>query len=200
MFVYDNIASSKHSRCRDRSGGGSSIGGLLAFLGLVVAKENKTSEFRQAWIDALRGDLSKLIARANAIRGVMAVGFKDKEALYKALEAHFVEINQVTTGIRLRLNQDETACKPILAGINRLEKLMIEADSIDIAACRACEKEILAHARTFLKREWKRVRRGETTFFITKWFGLAAIVAGIVWLVWTATQAPVEVLQRLYSP
>lgn len=38
-----------------------SIAGLLAFLSLIIAKENKTSEFRQAWIDSLRLDLSKLI-------------------------------------------------------------------------------------------------------------------------------------------
>ena len=165
-----------------------SIGGLLAFLGLVVAKENKTSEFRQAWIDALRQDLAKMIARANAIRGAVAVGFKDKESLFKATEAHFVEINQVAASIRLRLNQEEHGCKEILMGIDKLESLMIDAPAIDLAACRVCEREILAHARTFLKGEWRRVRRGEPVFFVTKWTGLGLILAGVGWLVWTAYQ------------
>ena len=59
-----------------------SIAGLLAFLGLIIAKENKTSEFRQAWIDSLRLDLSKLISNARAIRGAVAVGYAEKSALF----------------------------------------------------------------------------------------------------------------------
>jgi hypothetical protein len=31
---------------------------LVTALGLVITKENKTSEFRQAWIDALRADFA----------------------------------------------------------------------------------------------------------------------------------------------
>lgn len=162
------------------------IGGFLAFLGLVVAKENKTSEFRQAWIDALRQDLAKMIASTNAIRGAASVGFASKEDLFKAIEKHFVDVNQSAASIRLRLNQEEKACKPILEEMERLEKLMIDSTPIDIAACRACEKEILGHSRKFLKNEWKRVRRGETIFFITKWIGLAIILGGVAWLVWTA--------------
>lgn|SRR6266446_644807 len=34
----------------------------ISFLVTVLAKEQKTSEFRQAWIDALRKDLSEFIA------------------------------------------------------------------------------------------------------------------------------------------
>jgi hypothetical protein len=71
-----------------------SIGGLLAFLGLVIAKENKTSEFRQAWIDSLRQDLAKMMASANAIRGAIIVGFTSKEDFFRATEKHFVDINQ----------------------------------------------------------------------------------------------------------
>lgn len=163
-----------------------SIGGLLAFLGLVIAKENKTSEFRQTWIDALRQDLAKMISSANAIRGAASVGFASKEELFKAIERHFVDINQAVTSIRLRLNQDEPACKPILDGIERLEMLMIDWSPIDISACRTCEKEILAHSRKFLKNEWKRVRRGEPMFYLTKSIGLALILSGGTWLLWTA--------------
>lgn len=165
-----------------------SIGGLLAFLGLVVAKENKTSEFRQAWVDALRQDLAKMIASANAIRGAASVGFLSKEDLFKAIDKHFVDINQAAASIRLRLNQDEEVCKQILMGMERLEKLMIDSSPIDIAECGACEQEILRHSRKFLKDEWKRVRRGEPIFYITKWIGLAIILGSVAWLVWTAAQ------------
>lgn len=159
------------------------IGGLLTFLGLVASKENKISEFRQAWIDAVRQDLAKMIASANAIRGASSVGFTTKEDLFKAIEKHFVDINQSSASIRLRLNQEEDDCESILQGIDQLERLMIDSSPIDIAACVACEREILEHSQKFLKSEWKRVRRGEPTFYITKWAGLAVIIAGITALV-----------------
>ena len=34
------------------------VGGLFGLLGLVITKENKTSEFRQAWVDALHNDIA----------------------------------------------------------------------------------------------------------------------------------------------
>ena len=44
------------------------IAGTVSLLGLIISKEQKTSEFRQAWIDALRNDL--ITAR---IAGVVSV-------------------------------------------------------------------------------------------------------------------------------
>jgi hypothetical protein len=43
------------------------IAGAFSLLGLVISKEQKVSEFRQTWIDALREDISELIAHANLI-------------------------------------------------------------------------------------------------------------------------------------
>jgi hypothetical protein len=38
------------------------IAGIVSFVGLVISKENKISEFRQTWIDELRKDISDYIA------------------------------------------------------------------------------------------------------------------------------------------
>jgi hypothetical protein len=38
------------------------IGASIATIGLIVAKEGKTSEFRQQWIDGLRNDIATLIS------------------------------------------------------------------------------------------------------------------------------------------
>jgi len=166
-----------------------SIAGLLAFLGLIIAKENKTSEFRQAWIDSLRLDLSNLISNARAIRGAVAVGYSEKSELFDATESYFIEINQVAVAVRLRLNPKEKACKQILAGITELERLMIDSPS-DLVACRACEDKIIEQAQILLKSEWKRVRRGELLFAVTKWIGFFVILAGVALLIWTAFQSP----------
>src|SRR5438105_3300254 len=38
------------------------IAGAVAFLASVFSKEQKTSEFRQAWIDSVRNDLAEFIS------------------------------------------------------------------------------------------------------------------------------------------
>lgn len=166
-----------------------SIAGLLAFLGLIAAKENKTSEFRQAWIDALRLDLSKLISNARAIRGAVAVGYDEKSKLFDATEKFFIEINQVAVAIRLRVNPEEEACQLILAGIAELERLMIDCPAMDLVACRACEEKIIEQAQILLKSEWTRVRRGELIFVLTKWIGFFVISVGLGLLIWSALQS-----------
>lgn len=166
------------------------IAGLLTFLGLIVAKENKTSEFRQAWIDSLRLDFAKLISNARAIRGAVAVGFPEKSDLFDATENYFIEINQVVVLIRLRMNPKESPCQTILSQITELERLMIDCLSVDIEACRRCEEKILEQAQILLKSEWTRVRRGEWIFAITKWFGFFVIIGGLGLLTWLALRSP----------
>jgi hypothetical protein len=43
------------------------IAGTVSLLGLIISKEQKTSEFRHAWIDALRSDLTAFLTQINAI-------------------------------------------------------------------------------------------------------------------------------------
>jgi hypothetical protein len=38
------------------------VAGAFSLLGLLISKEQKVSEFRQAWIDALRADIAALVA------------------------------------------------------------------------------------------------------------------------------------------
>jgi hypothetical protein len=39
------------------------ITGFISFAGLILAKEQKTSEFRQSWIDSLREEMSEYLAQ-----------------------------------------------------------------------------------------------------------------------------------------
>ena len=41
------------------------IAGFVSFIGLVITKEQKVSEFRQVWIDALRNDVAELMSAVN---------------------------------------------------------------------------------------------------------------------------------------
>jgi hypothetical protein len=160
------------------------IAAFVGFVGLVISKENKTSEFREAWIDSLRAELSAMIANVNAIRGAAAVGYETKQELFDATRELFIGANQAATAIRLRLNPAEAQCKAVLKNIDELEVLM-NAKPIDIGACKACEDRMIANAHVLLKGEWVRVRRGEWTFVLAKWGGVGVAVLMLAWLAYT---------------
>jgi hypothetical protein len=50
------------------------IAGLISLLGLIISKEQKVSDFRQAWIDALRSDIAAVITHAQSIHGAYLAG------------------------------------------------------------------------------------------------------------------------------
>lgn len=72
------------------------IAGLVSLLGLIISKEQKTSEFRQAWIDALRKELSAVIAHTNAIYGANAASLGTLAELWKDVRDDYVGINEAT--------------------------------------------------------------------------------------------------------
>ncbi|OAZ18301.1 hypothetical protein AYK88_26720 [Klebsiella aerogenes] len=73
------------------------IAGFIAFIGMVIAKENKISEFRQEWIKELRGNIAKLFKLYGAAK-------KDSGLKIDERNEKFNEINEVIATIRLHLN------------------------------------------------------------------------------------------------
>ena len=88
------------------------IGGLFSLIGLIISKEQKTSEFRQAWIDALRSELSSLICHANCIHGGLV-----SSQPWENMKSDFLGINEAAANIRLRLNPDEDESEKVLEKI-----------------------------------------------------------------------------------
>ena len=43
------------------------IGGFFSLISLIISKEQKTSEFRQQWIDSLRQEISDHIAASTTL-------------------------------------------------------------------------------------------------------------------------------------
>lgn len=82
------------------------ITGLISLLGLIISKEQKISEFRQEWINALRSEISSLISHGNAIYG----GLVTKQ-LWENMKSDYLGMNEATANIRLRLNVTEVEAK-----------------------------------------------------------------------------------------
>jgi hypothetical protein len=151
------------------------IAGAVAFLASVLSKEQKTSEFRQAWIDSLRNDLSDLVSIALQIGDETQVRHKrgeDIQALrthLRSRESEFLRLEACKARIQLRLNPKEHVV--LLNAVNA----MSEPSEHDVKAA-----ILIAEGQRALKSEWKRVKRGERVFFVTKWLSLIVFVFGVI--------------------
>lgn len=159
------------------------IAGLVSLLGLIVSKEQKTSEFRQAWIDALRSELSAVIAHANAIHGAGSASMGSPAELWRVVRQDFVGINEATAKIRLRLNPKEPRAIAVLAAVESLEQLLAPGRPMDYLQINAMEKKLVGEAQVLLKEEWLRVQTGEPTYRIARFAALAVSCACVVALI-----------------
>lgn len=160
--------------------GAALIAGLASLLGLVISKEQKTSEFRQAWVDALRNDLSNYLTQINAICDGVSINYKTIEKKVEALTPLYRELNKATFNIALRINPEEPLAKRVIASMGKLHKLTGDHSSISPDKIRPIESEMLSASQKLLKSEWKRVKTGEKTFVLAKFAALAVVVLSLL--------------------
>ena len=180
--------------------------GVVSVVGLIIAKELRVSDFRQAWIDALRGEIASLIARVNAINewrlaiknrrvgedavegGALAAGDSAEE--YKFVHPDVFKMEEALATIELRLNPKEDKATPLL----EKAEAVVHKVRLDKAVCRKelknAEKLLLDESKTYLKGEWDLVKKGELRYrcavrisMVIAGVGVAALVLGFAgWL------------------
>src|SRR5208283_2502860 len=96
------------------------IAGLVSLLGLIISKEQKVSEFRQAWIDALRAEIADLIAHLNAVYGTAAAQFPSVAEAWKVVKEDYLAFNNAAARIRLRLNPSEPTSVLVLKTLEEI--------------------------------------------------------------------------------
>ncbi|MCY7264341.1 hypothetical protein [Pseudomonas protegens] len=148
------------------------IAGLISFVVTVLAKDQKVSEFRQAWIDALRNDAAELVShlaisalilkgqrilaqQGEVITGVEVAGYKE-----------FVVVKGCVLRIRLRLNPKEH--QQLLSVLNKLD--IGEGGTIEHAE--SVLNEFTTEVQKVLKSEWGRVKKGELSIRCVRWGSL----------------------------
>lgn len=151
------------------------IAGAVAFLVLVLTKENKTSEFRQAWIDGLRDDIAKLSASMSTMASMLDLKseFKEDLAAFRT-DKHdsFVKMRVYIDRIRLRLNVDEhTEMLQVLSNFHD-HRPKEGAEIQDL-----CE-QLVTQGHIILKTEWERVKAGERAFVLAK--NTSVVLAGMM--------------------
>lgn len=148
------------------------ITGLVSFVNLILAKEQKTSEFRQAWIDGLREDLASFFAAARAYTRNTAsnkLGYGDIFS-EKELNEFRYEVANTFYKIKLRLNPNESEhikLLELLENAIKMQNQILANQTTDIDAITYFD-QATEYARPVLKNEWRRVKNGEIPYRITR--------------------------------
>lgn len=162
--------------------GAALIAAVVSIVGLILGKEQKTSEFRQAWIDALRTEIVTFLTQAAAVRDKLGVSYASHDAKVNALGVHYTELNRASHGIKLRLNADEEPSIEVLTAISEFEGLFAQDRRVQTSELDSIESRMLAASQNLLKSEWKRVKKGEFAYWFSKYVAvvLALVLAGLL--------------------
>ncbi|MDB0529657.1 hypothetical protein LBW56_23600 [Ralstonia solanacearum] len=162
------------------------IAGLVVFVSTVLTKEQKTSDFRQTWIDELRKDISQFISGTTEVTALIREKAGDKNAQIDFASDNFELIQQLQSvehRIVLRLNPKEHAELIGLVTSFRRNMQLAYAGANRISEEERLTKELLDSTKAVLSAEWKRVKRGEPTFLYVKWISVGlALIMGL-WLI-----------------
>lgn len=177
------------------------IAAAISFVTLTLNKEQKTSEFRQAWIDGLRSDLASFFAAVRAFaratqerehgeaKSTPNTPFAFTEEAVSTLRHQVAEVRY---RIQLRLNAKEANHQELLrlmaAAVDKQQKAMAgQAKAEDVLA--AVEAAVTFSPQV-LKAEWERVKQGELPFrIIRNWVAPIVIVLGLAFVGFLAFRA-----------
>lgn len=170
------------------------IAAAMSFISLTLNKEQKTSEFRQAWIDGLREDLAAFFACARsfarATQELAAFGKGSKDGAPLAITEDKVsdiryQIAENRYRIQLRLNAKESEHQILLSlmqiALDAQNKML--AGKGDTAAILDGIENAAEHSTRILKSEWERVKRGEFAFRLARnWVAPIVFFAALLFL------------------
>lgn len=162
------------------------ITGLVSLLGLIISKENKTSDFRQQWIDALRAELSQYICHAMAINSHRAWGRETNDEDWKVVQEDYKKANEAVTKIRLRLNPTESASTDVLSLLKEYEHLFKEGNIPKTEEIDPLHHKFVIASQKLLKSEWERVKNGELVFQIARGVSFSMLISGLFVLIYWA--------------
>jgi hypothetical protein len=143
--------------------------GFIGLIGLVISKENKTSDFRQTWIDELRKDFVGFLADSNRLvdeRDLLKLSGSRDFATGANLVDNF---NRSTYKIYLRLNKNEKLAQDLFVTMKLISDHNRDFDGWRFAEARRLEDQFISESQEILKTEWKRVKNGEIFYRVAKY-------------------------------
>ena len=147
------------------------ITALISFVNLITTKDQNISDNRLQWINAIREDISKFIGLA-AYYSSRLERIKHTEDKIKKEELQLdlfsgTDLPELYNRILLRLNTKENS--DIRDAIESIEEFLISENRHDTDAMAVLTCNLRDLSQVMLKKEWKRVKRGELSYVLTKW-------------------------------
>jgi hypothetical protein len=157
------------------------VAGLVAFLSSVLSKEQKTSEFRYTWLNSVLDDIAKFTGSVESISAAAWSYYKieGKEKVQAFLADAEPQIREMLAAYyraRIRLYPQEH--QAVLEALERLQVLLLK-DVPEPAKVDPLVRDVVRESHNALRKEWSRVKRGETTFRWTKYVSLVVIVIAV---------------------
>lgn len=148
---------------------------FVSFIGLIISKEQKTSEFRQAWINTLRDDISKFIGQIDKISKLVLINKtsidEKKEETSNDVILGSIEMRELQSKIALLINPKEVKHTKLIELLDTIIQNIMQHENNTHAI-----SELTELSQQILKEEWDRVKKGEPIFNIFKWtFGITTV-------------------------
>ena len=160
------------------------IAGGFSLLISILAKDLKTSEFRQAWIDGLRNDIAEFISLfysvTDMVRELVRAGKATKEDLNALLfekDEHFRKLEMTFARIKLRVNPSEHI--KLQSALLAIKGYVGSENMFDPKFAESLVDELVKESQVTLKCEWDRVKRGEPAFITAKRVSMLIIVTAL---------------------
>lgn len=170
------------------------LAGCISYLSLVAQKEGKVSEFRQAWIDGLRSDISQLqgsLEKISGARQIAELRAKHSEQhvegemvsqFYDLIEDEISVFHAAYHRIMLRLNDSEHA--DVVGQLQKSRALLdVKVSLMSKTHLREETDKLVGLSRKLLKKEWEVVKAGEKSYKRAKWLSLGVIFVCLLVLI-----------------
>ena len=176
------------------------ISAAISLINIIISKDQKISEFRQGWIDNFRSDIAEFIANVSTLADLIDLKAdiqqkrrnkdeskeaKEAEEVLSFYESKFggtvVGMKTLIHRIQLRANPKEHAV--LLERLNKLQNMFTKLYfRQDEDAFYGLQKDVIDESQSILKKEWKRVKRGEFSYRIVKYVSLLVLLFSLVFV------------------
>lgn len=160
------------------------IAGYFSFVTLINSKEQKTSEFRQNWIDSLRKEIAEFTSSVYFLKFYYQQGSKntDPEFINGLKDFHSKYVSS-STAILLRINANET--DKYLKVVNdeflrTLSDILMAVNEAKYDEAATNCNTLIDKAKPLLKEEWKRVKAGELSYRAIKYFSIVLFIGAAI--------------------
>lgn len=160
------------------------IAALVSLVTLVNTKEQKTTEFRQAWINSLRAEAAKFASQARYIAGAIHNAkrfdpncFSRDSKAYEAYAENRKEIAVAYYLISLHFKPDDLDFQRLAQLMDKVLNALGRPERVTFEEINSSLRRMTEEVRTLLKEEWERVKAGEAPY---KWTKRVAIVLMLV--------------------